>query len=369
VIADYDWHALHLELGQYYQIHAEPTGSVNATNRGPAIDDHFRAPTVVIPTATPPAYSECWPYPHDGPLRRFALEPFTTPWHNPALPSGTAYYQSIGAYPEKADFVSWLEENQFYDVETTDKPRARFFNRAELGLGRDVTCWRKGKGIACYIWKFGVPGGPVEATLDDLMSFHNPGEVVAMDSAGPSAPPHFYVFDTQGHLKPATSFGGDPIAVPFACVPCHGARFGPIDPNTHEYHPSAPRAAQAEEVRRLNAVLRPFLNEAGRLHQDRLYPGGVQTPGAQAIVMTPPAYQLDGDLGYDHYSDGVRDHCQFCHMNRWNLSGWTEHRPTKGQCVSWATARTRSSPPSCRARSSRSGTCGWIPRSCRPRSR
>jgi len=330
VVADYAWHALSLERAQYYQIRAEPTGRINATNAGPALEDHFRAPTIVIPTATPPAYAECWPYPNAGPLRRTTLEPFTTPWNNiDGSPTGHAYYQSIGAFPEKADFVSWLEENAYYDIETTEKPRARFFNRAELGLGRDLTCWRNGKGIACYIWKFGVPGGPVEQALDDLVDFHDPGEVVAMDSTGPSAPPRFYVFDTQGHLKPATSFGGDPIAVPLACEPCHGARFGPIDPNTHEYPASAPREAQADSVRRLNAMLRPFLSEAGRLQVQRLYPTGVDTPGAQAILMAPPAYQKDGDAGYDHYLRGVRDHCQFCHMNRWSLAGWTEYRPSQ----------------------------------------
>jgi hypothetical protein len=306
-VSDYQttYALLGLEPGAYYFWSALPTsGERNGSVLPQPLTDRFRAP--LTPSAgfpVEPDYGACAPYLGGG-LRRFFLEPFT----------GEGSFVPTGAEPAKATYAGWLAANGF--AFATQLASARFYNRAELGLGRSVLCFRNGKRLACAIQKYGTPGGPVAGALDDMVHATNPGEIVTIDTDAPGAPVRFYNYGPDGKRKSDASFGGAPGAVPAVCDACHQGGIVPIDPNTHVYPASEPRAAQADALRRLNAMLYPYLVPTAQQFVDQLYPGGVHTPGAVAIELVPSSYAAADKVAT--YTKAVRDHCKLCHMQ----TGW-----------------------------------------------
>jgi hypothetical protein len=311
-VPDYATRALlGLEPGGYYRVEAHPTGGERNGSVIPApLVDHFRAPLVpVLGAPSGPDYPGCTPYLGGG-LKRFFLDPFTE-----GGPAGQS------AEPAKGTYDGWLVANGIAFAKGVAS--AEFYNRAELGLGREVLCFTDTKRLACSIRKYGTPGGPVAEALDDMVHDVNPGEIVAIDTDAPGAAVRFYNYAADGKLKSSASFGGDPQPMPGACAACHQGHFLPIDPDTHVYPASAPRAYQAESVRRLNLFLYPHLRPAARALVDRLYPQGVGQPGAAAVALVPASYAAAGKAST--YTVAVRDHCKLCHLQfGWE---WTASLP------------------------------------------
>jgi hypothetical protein len=209
---------------------------------------------------------------------------------------GVVYYQRIGALsaanvptPSRGTMQAWLATHGFSANPLTPKPdeiRAVYFNRADLGFGRDLHCRSYGTGLdlatetafpastlrtsgaavpspapsaetraylratgtwtACYVTNFGDNANPLKANGNEQQAIAkaktntNPIATVAMEiyrPDGASAVPEvrFYVFDT------GNNFSTGPAPIPTALK-------GPLLPfavldNDHSADPNGKKAS------------------------------------------------------------------------------------------------------------------------------
>ncbi len=341
LVADYEWHAVYgLRANEYYELEADPEGITGVPNRAPLVQ-HFRTG----PANSFFTWTEC-----DD--REELLKQNVGPDNFLGTASeqdAIEYYQSIGAIPNKDTFAKWKAANGYSD--SNPGVSVKFFNDTELGVGRAVTCLKPSSSkMACYIVKYGEPGGPVEETLDDLIHEHNPADTVAIDWAASKLDPtvRFYIYAPDGHLKTGTNFGTGEQRVPDVCAACHGGFFYyspdeypdpwfagatmlPMDPETHTYSPELPRTSQEEKLRQINAMIASTKNAAlfsVREYLDWIYPTGVQNAGSIAQDVVPPTWQAHGSEAAALYRDVFRTSCQTCHL-QFHGRNWTRYDSAK----------------------------------------
>lgn len=151
-------------------------------------------------------------------------------------PPGTAsetqlYYQQINAPARLADFES------VNNLTSASAVEAKYFNRNDLGVGRDARCAGTNTGgIACTVRNFGSFGGS-ESTAVDQLEHGTASSTFAMLYTPPATNPNavqFLVYDSGGRLATSVRLDsdGDNTSVPQACLNCHGAQ-ATYDAGTH----------------------------------------------------------------------------------------------------------------------------------------
>jgi hypothetical protein len=237
-------------------------------------------------------------------------------------------YYGEGVRRDKGTLADFKAKNGF--GQGRDQ-HARFYNRNELGLARDLTCTAHGKNVACYLGKFGHPGGPILPAMLDMENGHNPGDVVAMDKTENSRV-RFYVYGPDGNLKTNSIFDeeGEKF-VPGVCKGCHNESFLPIDQTTHLYRSDVAFREAIEPIRIINAWIynTPGITTPSvRTYIARLYPRGVNNAGSLPTEQVPPVYTAKGEDGRWLYERGIKPHCQLCHLAQASHLDWTEYDPT-----------------------------------------
>ncbi len=246
--------------------------------------------------------------------------------------SSDNYYQNIDAPP---DLDTWLTENGF----PSDEVVTRYYNKGDLGLGREMHCRSENIGfarVACYVVNYGsVYDGLVDqatmlADLDDDGAFHNPFATVAMSwIPGGTQPVRFYVYNFEGKLSNRAELDSQgPKYVPGACLNCHGGtfddffdsvsggRFLPFDLNSFAYskRKGLTRANQEEAFRKLNElVLIPPTDPSITALINGWYGGaaGVHTEGTtQNSAWIPAGYATEKIV----YQKAVAPYCRTCHV-------------------------------------------------------
>ncbi len=268
-----------------------------------------------------------------------------------------AYYAGVGVLsPDpfgrgyvdgpKADLSGWMAANGFDGV---DETHAQFYNRGDLGIGRDMHCRETGRGsIACYVSNYGSTADflddqatafSVDPLADDPRDPVLPFATVAMEfSANQAGQPNevrFFVYGRDGrHVEEAALDSEGDKAFPGLCLPCHG---GTYDDSTHTItgasflpfdldqftapdDPSGP-LGQEEAFRQLNAMVLQTRDGAtdGRIEAVMLspQPGAVDTVGAAFDRdYVPTTWQASGSDRVTPvlYAEVVKPYCQMCHV-------------------------------------------------------
>jgi hypothetical protein len=252
------------------------------------------------------------------------------------------YYDEVSASSIAGTLQAFKTKNGFA---AGDAVEARFYNRNELGIGRKLTCRRDSSVLACYLVKYGEPGGPIEETLDDLMNDTNPGDTVAMEWTQRNGV-RFYIYGAPGNLKNSTHFDmeGEKFA-PGVCRGCHGSgTFVPIDPTTHVYRNEAERKANSEPIRKINKMIydTPGSTTASiRQYIQRLYPNGAQNLFSPAVEQVPPLYVNAGQESF--YQNAIKPYCQLCHLGA-DRPDWTTSQSALGPIVKQYACEGRAMP-------------------------
>lgn len=188
-----------------------------------------------------------------------------------SLAETTAYYQAINAPPTLPAF---LQGFGFPTGETV----ARYYNRGDLGIGREMHCRAVAApagGLACYVRNFGTFGGTVADALTAVES-GQPFATVAMVYTPPIDAPNavrFMVYGADENLTTSAQLDtrGDNTSIPHNCLNCHGgrsqydttahavtnARFLPFDPAAFDFSatPVLTFASQQEAFRNLDRLI------------------------------------------------------------------------------------------------------------------
>jgi hypothetical protein len=238
-------------------------------------------------------------------------------------------YYGDGVLRDKSTLADFRAKNGF---DQGQDQHAEFYNRNELGLARALTCTSRGKSLACYLHKFGHPGGPILPAMLDMESGHNAGDTVAMDKTE-NGPVRFYIYGPDGNLKTTTPFDeeGEKF-VPGVCQGCHDNNFVPIDQTTHLYRSDVAFREALEPVRQINSWIYnvPHVTTGGvRSYIARLYPDGVDNAGSLPVEQVPPVYAAKGEESVRIYERGIKPHCQLCHMAQRSTIDWTQYDPTE----------------------------------------
>jgi hypothetical protein len=268
-------------------------------------------------------------------------DPFTgdPPGLRRSAPTTLALWkETFGFYGRRQDDESLEQYRQRLDI-------AVYYNRNELGLGRELGCadFVDGEdatgaplmGLACFVTNYGSIFRDEAHALALALQGATPRNTVCITHR-PSMPPgyqvQFYTYGADGRRNEWAQLDTlGPRPHPQVCINCHGgsydadkhlardARFLPLDPNVVAFSrdPASrrTRAAQEESIRRINAAsLRTPLTSAQREMLAQLYRGGVQTPGVvSAAAWTPvgwSATRADRDL----YDKVVKPYCATCHL-------------------------------------------------------
>ncbi|MGB8223569.1 MAG: carboxypeptidase-like regulatory domain-containing protein [Polyangiales bacterium] len=341
-IGDYDSHAIGgLAVDTIYRLSVSP-GTNNGTlyYGGSPLIHYFRSPAEATPFLLYP-YATCTE--RLDLLRRHSSDIHVDHARVAFSPQNDAYYQSIGAYDGRATFSEWRVSNGFG---SGDEATARFYNAAELGIGREISCRKDSSHFACYIVKYGEPGGPVAKALDDLAHQENPSDIVAIDVDASGAKVRFYVYSPQGLLKHNTKFvPGQTWTVPGACYGCHwtsgsgeGGVLASVDPNTHIYADMYPRDSQQQAIRRINAMVASMTKVTSkelRQYIDLLYPDGVSTALAMPADPVRPGWQGSAKSEMI-YRWVIRSHCQVCHISGIDRAGGPHVSVGDAICGHWS---------------------------------
>ncbi len=279
------------------------------------------------------------------------------------LPMGNtvdrSYYtlNSSGSYLEIPTTYAAFKKQYFPSTVTT--VNAKYYNDADLGIGRNMTCgqptWKAGSttvsGVVCAVENYAPPSTPgltkapiefgdVTDSLTLLLAAHPvPFATVVMVKRNGAAGAMFGVYDKSGNriLSPAyldsTAYN---TAVPNNCVACHGGTAGtnpaglanrsllPFDPLGFfgaEFSPYR-LSDQTEAFRKLNAmVLASNPTPAIQDFINGTYHGAVNTPGTPADPNYVPAGWSQSDTQMREYREVIRPYCRNCHMSQLPSAG------------------------------------------------
>jgi hypothetical protein len=278
--------------------------------------------------------------------------PITTGGSDPMLAEAERFYAAVQAPPTldqwKAAFQfparAAGEDRQAY----RDRANvAVYYNRNELGLGRELACSRfvDGRqsngapieGIACYVTNHGAGFRQEGAALQSAIAGTDVRNTVSISyrpTLGAGYEVQFYVYGSDGRRQDWARLDTlGPRPHPQVCMTCHGggydstrhlaknARFLPLDPgivvfaDTEGAPPGVTRAGQEERIRTFNALtLETNLTDAQRALVAALYPDGVQNAGATAQGDGVPAAWRTNDADRDFYRGVVKPYCGTCHL-------------------------------------------------------
>ena len=250
-------------------------------------------------------------------------------------------------------FETWKAEFGFPardPGETLDRYRRRtavvtYYNRNELGLGRELACadFVDGadpngapiKGLACYVTNYGSVFRDERNSLIEAMEGKPARNTVCITwrpSMEPGYEVQFYVYGADGlriDYAQLDNFGPRPH--PHVCMSCHGgvydeakhlaknARFLPLDPNVVVFSkgPATPydRASQEERIRIVNAAsLRTPLTPAQQEMLHELYGGAVTTPGTVSRNIWVPVGWRGSQQTEAVFDQVVKPYCGTCHF-------------------------------------------------------
>ncbi len=282
-----------------------------------------------------------------GNIPTLQLPPLT--YKATALGQTDPYYRAIGARTSSGNpsaargtFTAWKATNGFPNGEL----HATYYNKGDLGFGRDMHCRVTSYGRACYVTNYGVVDDGLDdfhngSALADAVAGTNPGATVAMEWHATAAfndnPVRFFVYDTKSGgtdgLIEKIALDSNPTdqPIPGLCLACHGgtfkpadgtsptrvegAQFLPFDVESFGYHSTKPYTSQESDLRSLNFLV-----------QDTLTPG---TYNYELINTWYPNLSFEGDIvpslwngtatGEDLrtsealYKYVYRPYCQMCH--------------------------------------------------------
>jgi hypothetical protein len=217
-----------------------------------------------------------------------------------------------------------------------------YYNRNELGLGRELGCaeFDDGKaadgtqltGIACYVTNYGTAFRDVVNSLPLAVEGLHSKNTVCI-SWRPSLPTNyqiqFYTYNGDGDRREWAALDTlGPRPLPQVCMNCHGgsydsekhlakfARFLPMDPNVVVFADTGPssRAAQEEAIRKFNLLAtKTPLTELQNVMLDQLYGGKIATPGTvSANEWAPPAWSDTTDHR-QLWDKVLKGGCATCH--------------------------------------------------------
>jgi hypothetical protein len=222
-----------------------------------------------------------------------------------------------------------------------------YYNRNELGLGRELACasfvdgtdpnGEPVMGLACYVTNYGSMFQDEVRALPEAVEGSHPRNTVCITwrpTMEPGYEVQFYVYGPDGRRMDwaqLDNFGPRPH--PQVCTACHGGaydeskhlvkngRFLPLDPNVVGFAskgvvpPALTREGQEERIRAINAAsLRTPLTPAQEELIHELYAGGVTVPGTRSRSSWLPV----GWRGSPHqeglFDQVIKPYCATCHM-------------------------------------------------------
>jgi hypothetical protein len=279
-----------------------------------------------------------------------SVGPGITP--DPMVLEAQRYYDTLGTAP--ATFDAWKVAFGFPERRQGESLQAFrdrtdvavYYNRNELGLGRELGCAHfddgvdaQGaplQGVACFVTNYGPGFRQGQASLHSAIvgvGVRNTVCITYRPSMEPGYEVQFYVYGAEGNRQDwaqLDTLGARPQ--PHVCMDCHGgayddgkhlaknARFLPIDPNFVTFAsgpadaPGVTRAGQEERIRVLNlmATETPLTGQQREM-LDQLY-GDVKEPGRTATGDAVPAGWAGSRVDADFYRGVVRPFCGTCHL-------------------------------------------------------
>jgi hypothetical protein len=224
---------------------------------------------------------------------------------------------------------------------------AIYYNRNEIGLGRELGCSRfvdgndvNGapiEGVACFVTNHGAgfrQGATALKSAIDGTDVRNTFSITYRPTLDPGYQVQFYVYGPTGRRQDWANLDTlGPRPHPQVCMNCHGgdydvgrhlaknARFLPLDPNLVVFaqEDTLPagltRAGQEERVRLLNAMtLETPLTPAQRDMVNKLYSGTIGTAGTRATGDAIPDGWTTTEANRDFYRGVVKPYCATCHL-------------------------------------------------------
>jgi hypothetical protein len=294
------------------------------------------------------------PTPDDNATKPKYLDSPMGSWHDPN-------YFSPSPPAKLTDFM-----NKYFPAGGNWATAARFYNKNELGIGREVRCvhnptrWNSstgavtGSGTICLASQFGPSssGNPVFGDQTTSLAQLQQTSATPIDAAymimdDGSSLPRFGGYDSSGNLTRILhedNYGYD-VWAPNACMSCHGgsgasnqvdgntshwfpqsATFLPIDPGQVVFAPSPYTYAQQQEsIRTLNSMIMNASPKPGVADFiNGTYPGGVGVSGSQANVNYVPSSWNLTDGRRKVYNQVIKPYCRMCHMSQEKTKGGFE---------------------------------------------
>jgi hypothetical protein len=221
---------------------------------------------------------------------------------------------------------------------------AVYYNKNELGLGRELGCTefvdgtdamgRKLSGVACYVTNYGALFGEQELSLRAAVAGEIPKNTVCIayrPSFDAGFQVQFYVYGHDGNRQDWAQLDTlGPRPHPLVCTNCHGgsydrdahlvkdARFLPLDPNlvrfSEDPKTGLDRATQEERIRYANALAaKTPLSPEQQAAFAGLYGDKLDSPGRTAVADWVPPGWRDSQNDRQLYSRVVRPYCTTCH--------------------------------------------------------
>jgi hypothetical protein len=222
-----------------------------------------------------------------------------------------------------------------------------YYNRNELGLGRELACasfvdgtdpnGQPVLGLACYVTNYGSMFRDEVRSLAEAVEGSRPRNTVCITwrpTMEPGYEVQFYVYGSDGRRMDwaqLDNFGPRPH--PQVCTACHGGaydenkhlvrngRFLPLDPNVVSFAsnagvpPGLTRGGQEERIRAINAAsLRTPLTPAQEELIHELYGGSVMVPGARSRSSWIPVGWRGNPQQEDLFDQVIKPYCATCHM-------------------------------------------------------
>ena len=254
------------------------------------------------------------------------------------LQEATDYYKAVGALDvfglptaQRGTLNFWKTTNGFPNGEIN----ATYYNKGDLGFGRDMHCRTTTYGKACYVTNYGnVADGldDIASALDDAVNKTSPVATVAMEwhatpASGQDAV-RFFVYSAAGTLVKQASLDSNPTlqAIPGLCLSCHGgfynsntnqvtgAQFLPFDVESFAYHGSKPYSSQVAQLRSLNLLVKDTLVNTDLSH--KLISGWYPNANSSFQGDFIPSDWQGSKESEILYTEVYRPYCQMCHNTR-----------------------------------------------------
>ena len=220
-----------------------------------------------------------------------------------------------------------------------------YYNKNELGLGRELGCSEfddgtaedgtQLTGVACYVTNYGTAFRDVVNSLPIAVEGLHPKNTVCITyrpSMDANYQVQFYTYNGDGDRREWAQLDTlGPRPLPQVCMNCHGgsydserhlakyARFLPLDPNVVVFAaPGTPggvtREAQEERIRKLNLLsVKSPLTPDQIVMLDKLYDGKITTPGTKSANEWAPDAWNTNDADRQLFDQVIKPDCWTCH--------------------------------------------------------